>query len=220
MHYLLAAVLAMGVPGTTSPTDRGLTGDYVEARTAEVFTGGCIMGSEGEVSGREALMAWRVRTGSLDGVALDGLSVVALVNADVNLGTHELGGIAPSSIRTMLLVDARATEAQHRALVHLAKSLAPDIVRDVPAAKAAPIEFVLSGNTVRVSADAARLDIQTGVEHTPTCSALNWFEPLARTEGAQIGLTRSFEWTGGGLGPQWKQYDRRSSYVGSFSVAR
>ena len=195
MHYLLAAVLAMGVPGTTSPTDRGLTGDYVEARTAEVFTGGCIMGSEGEVSGREALMAWRVRTGSLDGVA-------------------------PSSIRTMLLVDARATEAQHRALVHLAKSLAPDIVRDVPAAKAAPIEFVLSGNTVRVSADAARLDIQTGVEHTPTCSALKWFEPLARTEGAQIGLTRSFEWTGGGLGPQWKQYDRRSSYVGSFSVAR
>ena len=34
-----------------------VTGDYVEVRTAEVFTGGCILGSEWESLGREAILA-------------------------------------------------------------------------------------------------------------------------------------------------------------------
>lgn len=218
MYHPLVAILAMflAAPGT----DSAVKGDYVEARTAEVFTGGCIMGSEGEVSGREALMAWRVRQGSLDGVALDGLSVVAVVNADVNLGMHELGGASPSSIRTMLLVDARASETQQRALAKLARTMAPDLIRDVAATRVLPIAFERGGNSVRLDAGGASLDVQTGVEHTPTCSALKWFEPLARTNGAEVGLTRSFAWTGGGFGPRWSQFDRRSSFVGTFSLER
>ena len=59
-----------------------VTGDYVEARTAEVFAGGCIQGSEGEVAGREAILAWRVGRGEVNGVSLDGLSVVAVIAGD------------------------------------------------------------------------------------------------------------------------------------------
>ena len=45
-----------------------ITGEYVEARTAEVFAGGCIMNSEAETMGRQAIMAWRITSGSFDGV--------------------------------------------------------------------------------------------------------------------------------------------------------
>jgi hypothetical protein len=217
---MLAAAFAVVVGAGLHASDPILTGDYLEARTAEVFTGGCIMGSEGEVSGREALLAWRVREGRLNGVALDGLSVVALVAGDVNLGTHELGGVAPSSIRAMLMVDSRATPAQQRALVQLARTLAPDAVREVISTTPTPIAFEADGHRVRLSAGEAKVDVATHVDHSPTCGAIQWFDPLARTDNAQIGLTRTFEWAGSGLGSNWRQFDRKSSFVGSFSIGR
>ena len=220
IHALVTAfALAAGVG--LNATDPVLSGDYVEARTAEVFTGGCIMGSEGEVSGREALMAWRVRQGSLNGVALDGLSVVALVAADVNLGIREIGGAAPTSITSMLMVDSKATPAQQQALVQLARTLAPAVVRNVTSTTPTPIAFDRRNNTVRLAAGQAHVDIATNVEHSPVCGALKWFDPLARVdEGFQVGLTRTFEWSGPGLGSHWRHIDRRSSFVGSFTLRR
>ena len=220
MKHALAAAFAVVLGAGLNASDPILSGDYVEARTAEVFTGGCIMGSEGEVSGREALMAWRVREGGLNGVALNGLAVVAMVAADVNLGTHELGGVEPASIKSILLVDSRANEAQQKALVQMARTLAPDVVRDVVSTRSTPIVFEADGHTVRLSAGAASLDVVNHVEHSPECGALKWFDPLARTSDAQVGLTRSFEWSGSGLGARWKQIDRKSSFVGSFSLER
>src|SRR3954469_1929719 len=107
---LLAALIAI-VPVALSASGpiTSVTGDYVEARTAEVFAGGCIQGSEGETAGREAILAWRVGHGQVDGVSLDGLSVVAVLAGDVNLSTHEIGGAAPTKIRTAIRVDERAS---------------------------------------------------------------------------------------------------------------
>jgi hypothetical protein len=70
-----------------------------------------------------------------------------------------------------------------------------------------------------VRAGEASLDVVTNVPHSPNCGALKWFEPLARTEGAEIGVTLSQEWSGSALGPRWKQVsdDKRSSFVGKFS---
>jgi hypothetical protein len=197
-----------------------IKGDYVEVRTAEVFTGGCIMGSEGEVSGKEAILAWRVRQGSLGGVALDGLSVVAVVAGDVNLGTHELGGVAPTEVKAIVMTDDRATPAQRQALIEMARSLAPAVVHDVIETKSTPIRFRTETDSVKVSAGPAALDVALNVEHSPVCGAVKWFSPLSPTEGTQIGLTRSQEWTGAGLGSQWKQTDRKSSFFGSFTLRR
>jgi hypothetical protein len=72
-------------------------GTYVEARTAEVFVGGCLMGSEAETTGRQAVLAWKIDRGSINGVSVDGLSIVAAVVGDKNLGIHELGGAKPVS---------------------------------------------------------------------------------------------------------------------------
>ncbi|MGH8429761.1 MAG: hypothetical protein ACREUF_05090, partial [Solimonas sp.] len=66
-----AVVMAVALAASVGASGSEIKGDYVEVRTAEVFTGGCIMGSEGEVSGREAILAWRIKEGSVQGVALD-----------------------------------------------------------------------------------------------------------------------------------------------------
>ena len=62
---------------TLSAGPASITGTYVEARTAEVFAGACVMNGEAATTGREALMAWKVDRGQVNGVSLDGLAVVA-----------------------------------------------------------------------------------------------------------------------------------------------
>lgn len=215
-----AVVLAVGLAASVgaSGTDKTeIKGEYVEVRTAEVFTGGCIMGSEGEVSGKEAILAWRVQEGSVGGVSLAGLSVVAVVAGDVNLGTHELGGVAPTWVKSIVMTDDRANAAQQRALVAMARSMAPGVVTDVIETRSTAIKFNSGAHSVEVSAGPAALDVELHVEHSPVCGAVKWFSPLGQTESPQIGLTRSTSWTGKGLGTQWKQIDRKSSFVGSFT---
>jgi hypothetical protein len=203
-----------------APAATSVTGDYVEARTAEVFAGGCILGSEGEPAGREAILAWRVGHGQVNGVALDGLSVVAVVAGDTSLGMQEIGGAAPRAIKAALRVDGRATAAQREALVALARSLAPGVIRDIVDVRAVPIEFTRDGHHVAVQAGEAALDVAAHMDHDPNCGALQWFEPLAATSQAELGMTKTQRWSGASLGSQWDQTDRKSSFIGTFSLAR
>ena len=53
-------------------------GEYIEARTADVYTGACFANSEVGNTGDVAVMGWRVGKGSFNGVTLDGLNVVAV----------------------------------------------------------------------------------------------------------------------------------------------
>ena len=166
-----AVVMAVALAASVGASGSEIKGDYVEVRTAEVFTGGCIMGSEGEVSGREAILAWRIKEGSVQGVALDGLSVVAVVAGDVNLGTHELGGAAPTTVKAIVMTDERATAAQQRALVAIARSMAPSVIHDVIETKSTRINFNTETDSVKVSAGPASLDVAHNVEHSPVCGA-------------------------------------------------
>ena len=94
---------------TLSAKPASITGTYVEARTAEVFAGACVMNGEAATTGREALLAWKVDRGQLNGVSLDGLAVVAALAADTNLGIHEIGGEVDAGARRA--VPRRARDA-------------------------------------------------------------------------------------------------------------
>ena len=50
---VLAAVV--GMAGTSLIASTSISGKYVEARTAEVFTGGCIMSREADTVGRRSM---------------------------------------------------------------------------------------------------------------------------------------------------------------------
>ena len=62
-HVVAAAVMATLAAAPLAARDgagHSISGSYVEARTAEVFTGGCIMNGEAGTTGREALLVWKV----------------------------------------------------------------------------------------------------------------------------------------------------------------
>src|SRR5438034_3318022 len=157
---LAAAPLAAGGKGTVN-------GAYVEARTAEVFTGGCIMNSEAETMGRQAVLAWRVDHGTFNGIAIDGLSVVAAVAGDRNLGMTEMGGEKPT-VRSAMFVDARANAAQQLALVAMANELSNGLVGTIVQVTPAPIAFVDHGSEIEVTAGPATLEVNKHLTHDPT----------------------------------------------------
>src|SRR4026207_848615 len=64
----------------------GFPGTYVGARTAEVFAGACVMNGEAATTGREALLAWKVDRGQLNGGAVDGLGGAGALAAGANRG--------------------------------------------------------------------------------------------------------------------------------------
>lgn len=211
------AIAAVAAAPPLRAADRpSIVGQYVETRTAEVFTGGCLMNSEGETGGREALMAWKIGRGELAGVPLDGLSVVAAVTADINLGTRELSGAAPRTIRSVLYVDARATTRQRDTLVSMARSLSNGFIGEVVAVRPVPIAFTEDEHRIRVDAGDATLDVVRHMEHDVSCSALQWFHPLARVSGAELGVTARQAYRGDLLGRRWMQTDRRSAFFGEF----
>src|SRR6187431_2488631 len=136
---LVAALLGLAVSPMLAGGSR-ISGEYIEARTAEIFTGGCIMGSEAETMGKQAVLAWKVDRGSFNGVSLDGLSVVAALSGDANLGIHEIGGVR-AKVKSAVVVDERANAAQRIALVAMATELAKGSVGTVVNVTSAPIQF-------------------------------------------------------------------------------
>ena len=203
--------------GANAFAGEAITGAYVEARTAEVFAGGCIMSSEAETIGRQAVLAWRVDQGGLDGQALDGLRVVAAVSGDRNLGIREIGGEAPSYVKAVVYVDQRATPAQREALAKLARSLSRGLISEVVAIQPVAIEFNETATSVAVSAGSARLDVKKSIEHGPACGAMKWFTPFSVVDGANLGTTVAHGFSGPELDIRWSAPNRRSAFFGEFT---
>src|SRR5262245_36781307 len=72
-----------------------IRGTYIEARTCDVYTGACFANADTGLTGKHAVMAWKIESGTVAGQQLDGLGVVAIVAARETLGLKQtLGGKA------------------------------------------------------------------------------------------------------------------------------
>jgi len=215
-----ALVVAALVGLAASPLIAGardtVNGSYVEARTAEVFTGGCIMGSEAGTVGKEAVLAWKVDRGSFNGVSLDGLSVVAAVAGDRNLGIHEIGG-GTATTRSAMFVDNRANPAQQMALVAMASALSNGLVGTIVQVTPAPIQFADRGTVIHVATEQVALDVNKAMTHDPSCGAMQWFHPLASVTQATMGVADQNAFSGAALGTKWSDPNRRSAFFGTFA---
>src|SRR5437868_14460259 len=106
----IVALIAVAAPVSAA----GISGQYIEARNCDVWTGPCFANSEMNLTGKNAVMGWKIDKGSLDNVRLDGLSIVAVVAASDTLGLEQT---APS--RAVLIVDSKANALQRAALIRL-----------------------------------------------------------------------------------------------------
>jgi hypothetical protein len=212
----VAAVVVFAV-GVSADDKTRITGEYVEARTAEVFAGGCIMNSEAETMGRQALMAWRITSGIYEGVRLDGLTVAAAVAGDRNLGMREMGGEEPTAVKAIITVDPRADAAQRDALVKLVRELSNGLITHVVRVDVAPVRFATTQNYVEVSVpETMMLTVNKEMKHDPSCGAMQWFKPFTKLADAAMGVAEEHAFDGNGLNTKWSAPNKRSAFFGTF----
>jgi hypothetical protein len=199
-----------------------VTGDYVEIRSCDVYTGPCFANGEMGLAGKEAILTWSVREGTWDGVPLDGLNVLAVLKA-----RDTLGDVArkPVAAQALLVIDSRADESQRRALVEFAHDMAGSLLDNV-----VRIETSEIGVTVRPPTCPANgcstvragglVEIQTrclgGKDHV--CGNEQcYYPPLTEVENARPAYTMVGLFQGPSLGLTFDDTDRRSAYLATFS---
>jgi hypothetical protein len=212
----LAAVVLAVIAAPVSAA--GISGQYVEARTCDVWAAPCFANSEMNLSGKHALIGWKVDQGSLSGVPLDGLSIVAAVSASDTLGLDQTG-----TARAVLIVDAKASGAQRAALIRLAKEQGGQLLQNVVAVQSAPIELTTcgckEGGCASLSAGAARIETRCiSTQHDKMCgNERAFYPPLAKDVTAKTAVA-NHSFSGQAFRETWKESERRGAYVGSFSI--
>jgi hypothetical protein len=210
----------------------GIRGDYVEARTADVFTGPCFSNAEVFIYGNHAVMAWKVTEGSWKGVDLSGLCVAAAVN-----GTTTFSEDKPEKATAVLIVDAKASDSQREALVEMAKSLGGARLSQIASVTTSKMSLKLEDHTVSASETAheahgmprsprasfwapglARIVTRPLDERDHACgNEVVAYPPLSHSVTAQPAYTLGHAFEGQGLNNRWDDPNCRSSFVGHFA---
>ena len=209
-------IVAFAAP--LSARDAAITGDYLEVRTADVYTGPCFANAEVNLTGKEAILAWRVRQGRWQGVELDNLVVVAIVKASATLGDPHAN---PYPARSVVVIDETATARQQEALLHFARSMGGPLLEDVVQVEHRSIEFEAReafGYARLEVEDVARLETRALNHRDHLCGNEEiYYPPLTTTLSATPAYTLDHRFTGQGLNSNWSSPGKRSAFIGSFS---
>jgi hypothetical protein len=214
---LAGSLMAAGLHNRTQ-----VRGEYIEARTADVYTGPCFANSEADLVGNLAVFGWRVSEGQFEGVKLDGLSVVGVVKASGTLG-HIHSEAYP--VKSVVIVDERATPEQRLALRAFAKRMGGDLLQDVVHVEYQPIELKFEGNNMhsrKATLSAGTLaQIQTRAINPGDHICRNeetWYDPLTKLDHAMPAFAIAHSYKGTGLNTTWSNPEKRSAFVGSFQL--
>src|SRR5579871_3253228 len=113
MKRLSMVVGCVALLGAVTPAFAAeISGEYLEARTCDVYTGPCFANGEIGIAGKEAVMAWRVDEGSWAGQDLAGLGVALIIKANDTLGIGGSFFCKPDKILSVIVVDENADEEQ------------------------------------------------------------------------------------------------------------
>jgi hypothetical protein len=228
---VLCGAMVLAISGAARGAE--IRGDYVEARTADVYTGPCFSNAEVFIVGNQAVMAWKVTEGSYKGVDLAGLSVAAAVRGSTTFSEDK-----PELATAVLIVDEKADSRQHDALVAMARSLGGERLKNVTAVKTARIGMKIEDHA---NAAKAAAHARHGMPQAPRASF--WaaglaqivtrplderdhacgneevaYPPLSKGVEALPAYTLGHQFKGEGLNENWNDPNCRSSFVGHFAL--
>lgn len=198
--------------------DTSISGDYLEVRTGDVYTGPCFANAEVNLTGKEGMLAWRVREGTWDGVNLHGLTVVTVVKSSATLGDPFA---LDRSTKSIIVVDERATAEQRKALIGFARAEAGDLLEDVVHVEAAPIEIHFGKAQTFASlraGEVVQLKTRALNHHDHICgNEFVYYPPLTEVAQVKPAFTLMHQFKGKGLNGSWSTFGSRGAFVGVFS---
>ncbi len=194
-------------------------GEYIEARTADVYTGPCFANAEIGLTGDLAVMGWKIDKGNWQGVSLDGLSVMGVLHANSTLGDIS-DAVFP--VKSVLIVDQNANAEQRLALKSFAQKMGGQLLADVVRVEYQPIQFSTEGSihsrkAVMQAGPMAKLETRPLTANDQIChNEAVWYQPLTKVDHAMPAYTVANDYNGKGLNTVWNYTGNRGSFVGTF----
>ena len=197
-----------------------IRGDYLETRSADIYTGSCFANGEMNLVGNEAILAWHVESGTWNGVSLDGLTVAAAVRAHATLGDPYAD---PYPAQAVLIVDEQANDRQRAALRAFAQHMAGKLLQNIEQEISAPTEFAVNheqhGVAMLRAGRFATVRTRSLNEGDHLCgNEVTFYPPLTETRHAMPAVAITDSYRGPGLDTDWELHGKRSAFVGTFAL--
>jgi hypothetical protein len=210
----LAIIVAVSALVFSSQAENvSLQGDYVEVRTASVFAGACHYNGEVTTTGRDAMMAWNVTSGSWQGVDLTGVRAMAIISSAANLSDTN------AARQAEIVIDKAASRSQSLAMLNALKEKYAASLGKIVSVRNAAISFVREGRTYAVAADDAAINVEA-MPNDLCCKMPNlvWYTPLVGLENRKVGYTSKALYSGNAVSEPWSRSGENSAFYGSFSL--
>jgi hypothetical protein len=196
-----------------------ISGDYLETRSADIYTGACFANGEVNLVGNEAIMAWHIRDGGWNGTSLEGLTVAAAVRANGTLGDPYEN---PYPAKAVLLVDEQANPQQRAALVQFARHMGGELLKNVEQVVPVPMELVVNaehhGAAMLRAGKFATVQTRSIGDQDHLCgNEVTFYPPLTEVAHSMPAVALTDAYSGPGLGVSWDLHGKRSAFVGTFA---
>jgi len=211
--------VALALAVICSVSHAEISGNYLETRTCQVYTGPCFANAEVGLAGKSAVMAWNIHEGEHNGVDLSGLNVVVALNTSNTLGFQGINGAG--KMKSIIIVDDKAKGPRRTALIDFAKSHAGKAGNAVVRIHDAPISMSLDEYELRGKLKAGKMvQVETRKARRDDCICSNesaYYPPLAEVQDFAAGITTIGEFKARGLGIRWSTPESRSAYLATFT---
>jgi len=216
MRLLLSGIAVLLISG--SILAQQIRGDYIETRSADVYTGQCFANGEVNLTGEEAILAWHIQGGSWEGVPLEGLTVAAAVKARATLGDPYAN---PYPAKVVMIVDEQANPQQRTALIAFAHQMGGELLRNVEQVVPAPMELTVNpehhGVALLRAGRFATVQTRALNDTDHLCgNEVTFYPPLTQVAHSMAAVAMTDAYRGPGLGIDWESHGRRSAFVGTF----
>ena len=217
--FAILAIAALMLPVGTASAAK-ISGEYLEARTCDVYTGPCFANAEMDQAGKEALMAWRVEKGSWNNVDVRGLTVALVVNAQGTIGYDGIFPCRAGKTRSVILVDKRASSQQEKALIAFVKDTAKDLVGKVEKVQRVPMTLRnnhLDGKGVFKAGNIAKIETRKLTKGDCICTnEIVYYLPLTKVKNFSPAYSKTLSFQGEGLNNKWTTHNIRSAFLATF----
>lgn len=200
---LLLTVFFSSSSAVADRPSSAVSGDYLEVRASHVFTCGCVYSGEAVTGGREAILAWNIRSGNFAENSLEGLKVVAVV-----LGRESLS-LGETARKTALYLGGVTSDAQQEAVVALLRQRYSEVVGEIVSVHRAPILFRSDADetAVEVTGIVKLLTRRTRLPEDAHLGSSLWYDPFIPLERWQLATALHNEYWGDDFSRRWRSYE-------------
>lgn len=219
-YFAMAALCAFALNLNSAQAAPQITGEYIESRSCDVYTGPCFANGELGLSGKEALLAWKVDRGTYNGIKLDGLTVALVVEASDTLGENAGFRNKPETLGSVILIDKQATGDQSAALQAFVREVAPKLAINVR--KVEPVAMTLqndhlAGHGLFQAENIAKIETRKMAKGDCICTnEAIFYPPLTKVQNVQPAYCLESQFEGTGLNTTWSTFNKRGAFLATF----